>query len=369
MSDAIESRRRTGPTEARRAGSGAMTHSLRINGERIEPGSRVTLELPIAQLYTHAPMNMSVHVICGARDGPRLFLSAAIHGDELNGVEIIRRILHHPALKRIRGSLIAVPIVNVYGVLQQSRYLPDRRDLNRSFPGSERGSLAARLADLFMREIVAQATHGIDLHTGAAHRENFPQIRANLDDAATNDLAREFGVPVLLNSTLRDGSLREAASERGIPILLYEAGEALRFDEMAIRVGVKGVTNIMRALGMLPKARKRRPAPEPFVARSSLWVRAPESGILRPLCALGTRVRKGQRLGEIADPFGDAMAGVTAPSSGIVIGRLNLPLVHEGDALFHIARFEHVVEVAQRVETFQTVHTEIDNPDGEPPIL
>jgi predicted deacylase len=295
-------------------------------------------------------------------------VSAAIHGDEINGVEVIRRLLRLPALARLRGTLIAIPMVNVYGVINHSRYLPDRRDLNRSFPGSEHGSLAGRLADLFMQAIVAKSTHGIDIHTGAAHRANLPQIRANLDDPGTAELARAFGVPVLLNSNLRDGSLREAAAERGIPMLLYEAGEALRFDELAIRAGVRGVVNVLRHLGALPRikrSRKQSP-PEPFVARSSVWVRAPESGILRTLSPLGARVQRQACLGVIADPFGEKEIEVLAPHSGVIIGRTHLPLVLEGEALFHIARFEDSREVAQQVEDFQA---EAPVTPREPPIV
>jgi len=303
-------------------------------------------------------MTMPLHVIRGKRDGPRLFVCAAIHGDELTGVEIIRRSIKHPALRRLRGTLIAVPIVNVYGVIHHSRYLPDRRDLNRSFPGSERGSLTARLADLFMREIVDHCTHGIDLHTGALHRANLPQIRANLDQPETARLARAFAVPVLLNAQLRDGSLRAAAAERGISMLLYEAGEALRFDELAIRPGVQGIVNAMRALEMLPPSRRKHPLAEPFIARSSSWLRAPESGILRAVAALGARVKRGTLLGVVADPFGDAESEIRATSNGIIIGRTNLPLVHQGEAVFHIARFEDSREVAERLEAFQSIHEE-----------
>ena len=257
----------------------------------------MTINLPIGRLYTYDNLTMPIEVVNGRRGGPRLFVSAAIHGDELNGVEIIRRLLRHSALQRLRGTLIAVPVVNVHGLLHRSRYLPDRRDLNRSFPGSSRGSLAGRIADLFMREIVANCTHGIDLHTGAVHRENLPHIRANLDDPATLELARAFGVPVLLNSDLRDGSLREAAMEAGIPMLLYEGGEALRFHEVSIRSGLRGVLHVMRVLGMLPASRRHGHVVKPVVARSSSWVRAPESGVLRLQATLGTRVRKGDVYG------------------------------------------------------------------------
>ncbi|MDY6943691.1 MAG: succinylglutamate desuccinylase/aspartoacylase family protein [Pseudomonadota bacterium] len=340
-----------------------------INGHTIRAGERLTVDLPAGRLYTHAPMTIPVHIVSGKRHGPRLFISAAIHGDEINGVEIIRRLLKLPLMKRLRGTVLAVPIVNVHGFINHSRYLPDRRDLNRSFPGSEKGSLAARIAHIFMTEIVANSTHGIDLHTGARHRSNLPQIRANLEDPETERLARAFDVPVIISSTLRDGSLREVAAEQGIPSLLYEAGEALRFDELSIRAGVKGITNVMRALDMLPAAKRaatyRR---EPVVARSSTWVRAPESGVLRALVPLGGRVERGTLLGVVADPFGEREIELTSSYDGIVIGRTNLPLVNEGDALFHVGRFERPDAVEAKMDAF---HEEL-SPDGlgepDPPL-
>ncbi len=322
---------------------------ITIGGITVEPGERRSIDLEAGRLYTHSPTTMPVQVLCGQRPGPVLFVSAAIHGDELNGVEIIRRLLKVSALKRIRGTLIAVPIVNLHGFISLSRYFPDRRDLNRSFPGSERGSLAARVAHLFMTEIASQATHGIDLHTGAVHRSNLPQIRANLDDEPTLELARAFGTPLILNSALRDGSLRSAAQDYDIPILLYEAGEALRFDEFSIRGGVEGIIRVMRLLGMLPKTRKKPPR-EPAIARSSNWMRAPQSGLFRAYINLGDRVTKDETtLGVVSDPFGEAEVEIIAPFSGIVIGKLNLPLVNEGDALYHIARFHRTDIAHERV--------------------
>ena len=333
-----------------------MTNDFVIGGRSIPTRSRELIELPLPPLYTHTPLTLPVTVVRGAKDGPRLFISAAIHGDELNGTEIVRRLLRQPILKRLRGTLVAVPIVNIYGLIHHSRYLPDRRDLNRSFPGSERGSLAARLAHLFMKESVHNCTYGIDLHTGAIHRSNLPQIRGNLDDEETTSLAEAFGVPVLLNANLRDGSLRAAAAEHGIPMLLYEAGEALRFDEVPIRAGVKGIINVMRCLGMLPKSRSRRKSAstEPFIARSSTWVRAPSSGLFRKVAALGARVKRGDVLGLIDDPFAGDEYEVVSSANGIIIGCSEIPLVHEGEALFHIARFEDVKEVAGQVESFHT---------------
>lgn len=330
---------------------------LLIHDVRVAPGARATIELPAGRLYTHAPMSMPVQVVNGKQTGPRLFISAAIHGDEINGVEIIRRLLKLPILRRLKGTLITVPVVNVHGFINHSRYLPDRRDLNRSFPGSEKGSLAARLANIFMQEIVSNSTHGIDLHTGAIHRANLPQIRANLDDEETARLAGAFDVPVIISSNLRDGSLREAVAEYGIPMLLYEAGEALRFDEVSIRAGVNGIVKVMRMLEMLPPStRSTKKKNEPVIARSSAWVRTSDSGILRSMVPLGARVKKGRLLGVVADPFGEREILINSPFTGIVIGRINIPLVNEGDALFHIARFEDNRDVAIKVEEFQEQH-------------
>lgn len=330
-------------------------NSIEIAGTRVGPGKRAIVDLPVATLYTHSSVNMPVQVINGRRTGPTLFVSAAIHGDELNGVEVIRRLLRMKAVASLRGALIAVPIVNVHGFLDQSRYLPDRRDLNRSFPGSARGSLAARLAHIFGREIVSKADCGIDLHTGALHRSNLPQVRADLDDERTVELARAFGVPVLINANVRDGSLREYTAEKGIPMLVYEAGEALRFDEMSIRAGVRGVLSVMRVLGMLPPRRAARQV-EPVIARTTSWVRAPASGIVHMRAALGDRVAGDQVLASVGDAFGEVSSNAVSPFPGIVIGRSNLPLAHEGDALFNIAAFESVKRAEDSVGAFQAGH-------------
>jgi len=331
---------------------------LTINGCTIKPGQRLTLELPVTKLYTHTPIAIPIHVISGRKSGPRMFVCAAIHGDEINGVEIIRRLLKLSVLKRLRGTLISIPVVNAHGFLQHTRYLPDGRDLNRSFPGSERGSLAARLAHLFIEEIVKQCTHGIDIHTGAAHRTNLPQIRAYLDDPETLRLAQAFEVPVLLNSNIRDGSLREAAVELNIPLLLYEAGEALRFDELSIRAGVRGIVNVLRALEMLPASKKKSTGKKPFIARTNNWVRASASGIFVSRLNLGSLVQKNAVLGVISDPFGENETAVTSPYEGIVIGRTNLPLVNEGDALVHIGRFGNAGNVADEVFEFTSMYQE-----------
>jgi predicted deacylase len=328
-------------------------NTLEIGGIEIKPGETKRIKLPMPRLYTDTSLAIPVHVQRGKRAGPTLFVSAAIHGDELNGIEIVGRLLKNKALQKIRGTLIAVPMVNVYGVLNQSRYLPDRRDLNRSFPGSKKGSLAARIADLFLQEIVAKCDVGIDLHTGAIHRSNLPQIRANLDDSKTRELAKAFGVPVLLNADMRDGSLRQCAAELGTKVLLYEAGQALRYDEFSIRAGVKGIINVMRHIGMLNKSRSKGHQIEPFVARQSGWVRASESGLVNHISQLGDHVQKGAVLAVISDPYGTELDKILSPAEGVVIGKQNIPLAQTGEAMYHIAYFKQPDSVAEGVELLQ----------------
>lgn len=322
---------------------------FRLGTIEILPGQQRTVDLPVAKLYTHTEMDLTAHVIHGRRPGPTLFVSAALHGDEINGVEIIHRLLKRKLLTSLRGTLIAIPIVNSFGFIHHSRYLPDRRDLNRTFPGTETGSLTGRLASLFMREIASRCTHGIDLHTGSNHRFNLPHIRASLDDTETKRLARAFGAPVMVHSETRDGSLREAIAERGMPMLLFEAGEALRFDELSIRTGLRGIIAVMRAIGMLPEKSSKRTHPV-FHSIASKWVRAPISGMITRRVAIGSQVKKGELIGVVSDPYGDTERSIMAPVSGIVLGRLELPLVYQGDAIFHIAVLEGDPEAGQLVE-------------------
>jgi len=325
--------------------------AFEIGATTIIAGTRRTVNLPMSLLSNHTPMDIPIHVIHGKQDGPRLFISAAIHGDELNGVEIIRRILKNTRMKRLKGTLVAVPIVNVYGFLAHSRYLPDRRDLNRSFPGNEKGSLTSQLAYLFMKEVVLRCTHGIDLHTGAIHRSNLPQIRADLTDPMMEQLAQSFSAPLVLHSDLRDGSLRLAATDKQIPTMLYEAGEALRFDELSIRLGVRGIMRVMQSLGMFGK----QPPPEKntsVVSRSSYWVRAPTGGIFQSLLHLGAKIKKGETVGMVTDPMGTTEMLVEAGEPGILIGRTNLPVVNQGDALFHIAKVHNATKAEKVVAEF-----------------
>jgi len=309
---------------------------ITIGGAEVRAGTRVTIDLPTAHLYTHTEMTMPVHVVHGRRSGPRLFVCAAIHGDEINGVEVIRRLLRLKLLGEVKGTLIAIPIVNVYGFINHTRYLPDRRDLNRSFPGSRSGSLAARVANLFMEEIVANCTHGIDIHTGSNHRFNMPQIRAALDDDETVRLAKSFGAPLVIDSRLRDGSLREAADERAIPLLLYESGESNRFYEPFVKLGLRGIVRVMREIGMLKKEKTSKRTVEPLFADTTTWVRAPMSGMMEAPASVGGTVKKGGVLCKVVDPLGEKREPITSPVTGVIIARRMLPLFYEGDALFHI---------------------------------
>lgn len=333
--------------------------TLTIAGHTIAGGESKKIEMPVARLYTDTEMTMPIYVKRAKKPGPTVFVSAAIHGDEIIGIEIIRRLMRRKQLRPLCGTLIFVPIVNVYGVLHKSRYMPDRRDLNRSFPGSEKGSLTGRFAYQFLHEIVNQCDYGIDLHTGAIHRSNYPQIRANLSDDETLALAQAFNVPVILNSDLRDGSLRQCADDSQCKILLYEAGEALRFDEFSIRAGEKGVINVLRHLGLLrqssgkaTKASKKTPV-EPIVAKKSAWLRATSSGIVNDKAKMGDSVAAGDVLAEISNPFGELLDVVKAKKRGIIIGKQNIPLVQEGDAMFHVALFDELEEASEAIEQYE----------------
>lgn len=330
-----------------------MADILKIDGHKIKLGERKRFEIKIAKLFDHTEMTIPVEVIRGKQDGPSIFLSAAIHGDEINGVEVIKRLLcRHKLLSKIKGTIIAVPIVNVFGFNRNFRYLPDRRDLNRCFPGAKNGSLASRIAYKFMKEIVEKCEYGFDIHTGSAHRFNLPQIRTYLDNPETEKLARACRTPVILHSGIRDGSLRHAASSKGVKTLLFEGGEALRYDEKIIKSAENAIYSVLSEIGILDKKfiKSKISAPrDVFIARSSHWIRAPHSGSLHRRKNIGNKVKKGEVLGVISDPFGIEKHYVRAKKTGIIIGITMLPLVNDGDALFHIATFDDARAVADEV--------------------
>ena len=329
-----------------------------IGGDRVEAGTRKTVKVPVSLMSDHTPMTMSAHVIHGRRDGPVVFVSAGLHGDEIIGIEIVRRLLGLPIIKSLRGTLIAVPIVNAFGFFNHSRYLPDRRDLNRCFPGSEEGSLASRLAHIFMTEIVQRSDLGIDLHSAAVHRTNMPQVRITQGNRETLRLARIFGAPVIMRSALRHGSLRGAAKDVGVNVLLYEAGEALRFDEMSIRAGVSGILRVLNAQGMLPNKGISKAKRKPLYSQSSRWIRARQGGLLRSYKSEGDMVEKDEVLAVVSDPFGEIEMNIVSDHPGLIVGRSVFPSVNEGDALYHIAE---VADVDEAEETLEHIATQLEN--------
>jgi predicted deacylase len=325
-----------------------INEPITVGNVTVRPGRKVQIELPFARVVTGATESLPVKVINGRSAGPNIWLSAAIHGDELNGIQIIRRVIRDIDAKTLRGAIIAVPIVNPLGFITQSRYLPDRRDLNRSFPGSARGSTASRLAHLFMEEVVAQCSVGIDLHTATNHRINHPQLRANLDDRSTLGLVRAFGAPFSIHARLRDGSLRQAAAERDVTVLLYEAGQANRFDDGPIETGVAGVMRTLRAMGMIDARLPKAPATT--LIRRTRWVRARRGGISDLEVDLGDHVIAGQTVASISDAFGTRPTQVKAPETGWVIAQSLRPLVNLGDGLVHIATSSRGPDRDERAE-------------------
>lgn len=324
-----------------------------LGGHIIEPGTKQTILFPAPNLNTQIKMDIPVNVFHGKKSGPKLFLFSAIHGDELNGIEIIRRVHEQIKVKHLAGTLITMPVVNMHGVIMQTRYFSDRRDLNRSFPGAKKGTLAARLAYGLMKHIVLQCNYGIDLHTGAYSRINMPQLRVDFTTPGAKEFARSFNSPIILDSKQRDGSLRQAASKMGIPIIVYEGGEALRYNELCIRAGTRGVLNVLIYLKMIkPKNQLNVKKSKLIIAKTSRWVRAPASGLVQPMADVLTRtVKKGEILANIHDPLlVNPSVKIVAPFEGIVIGQSLKAIATEGDAIFHIASYKKVSGIRASIE-------------------
>lgn len=312
--------------------------AFKIGEHKIAAGKRARIELPIGYLMSGTPVALPLVVTHGRTDGPTMWLTAAVHGDEIAGVEIIRRVHEQLDPTTMAGTVIAIPVVNVHGFNNGDRYLPDRRDLNRSFPGTLRGSLASRIAYLMMNEVVARSDFGIDLHTGSDHRTNLPQIRANLDDPKTLKLAKAFGAPVLIHSHTRDGSLRQSATDTGGTALLYEGGEADRFDEDAIAIATAGIQRVLKQQKITTDGPRR--AKKGHVSRTSNWIRATRSGIVHMERNLGDHVSAGELIATIYDPFGKRLSTLKTRHPGIIIGCTQRPLVNRGDAVIHIAQID-----------------------------
>lgn len=329
----------------------AQAEPFTIAGETVGPGARRTLAIPVSRQLTGLSASLALQVLHGVRPGPCVFVSAAIHGDEINGVAIVQRLSKTLDPAQMAGTLILAPAVNIYGLVNHARYLPDRRDLNRSFPGNLSGSLAAQLAHTFLEHVIARCTLGIDLHTAAVHRYNLPQIRIAADSPYLVELAMAFGAPVIVESPLRDGSMRELAHERGTPMLLLEAGEALRFDKLSIDIGAAGVERVLAHIGMIAADDGLANVGIPARANRSVWVRVPRGGITHRECQSGDLVHAGDLLGTVTGLFGEDATELVSPIAGIVIGHATLPVVNQGDAVFHIAEVANLEHAGERIDS------------------
>lgn len=312
-----------------------------IAGKDIAPGTTADVAFPITTMATGTASSLAVRVLHGAKPGPAVFVSAAIHGDEIIGTAVVQRLAQALAPEELAGTVLLVPVANIFGFLNRSRYLPDRRDLNRSFPGSTGGSLAGQIAHIFYNEVVARCELGIDIHSAAIHRYNLPQIRIAAGDKRLTELAMAFGAPVIIESPLRDGSLRDMAQKRGVAMLLLETGEALRFDRLSIETGVAGVNRVLAHLGMVEADDGLTTVGIPARANRSVWVRSPRGGVAHFVRESGAAVRRGDVLGRVSGLLGEDSQDIISPLDGIIIGHATLPVVHQGDALFHIAAIAH----------------------------
>jgi hypothetical protein len=300
----------------------------------VAPGTSQRLSWSATELFEGVPVSTPVLVANGSASGPTLCLTAAVHGDELNGIEMVRRVFHNIEPKKLSGALIGVPIVNVQGFRRGSRYLPDRRDLNRYFPGNPSGSAAARIAHSLFNEVISHCDALVDLHTGSFERSNLPQLRADLRNPDVVTLTRGFGAMVVLHSKPTVGTLRHAATLAGIPAVTVEAGGPSQLELVEVKHGVKGIETLLTTLGMTRRLRLWGD-PEPIYYRSS-WVRADNGGILLSDVSLGSTVRKGDLLGSITDPMNNARTEIRSPYSGRIIGMARNQVVMPGFAAFHV---------------------------------
>lgn len=308
--------------------------NLTIASQIIRPGESTEININIARLPSRTLIDTPIYVYRGLEEGPVLSLTAGMHGDEINGMEIVRRILDNGYNKVKRGTVLCMPIINMYGFLNYSREVPDGKDINRSFPGSKGGSLASRVAWHVTHEIIPAIDYGIDFHTGGAMRTNYPQVRCVMQDQKNAELAMAFHAPYTIDSPFRPHSLRQTAAKHEKNIIVYEGGESIRYDQQAIEEGVNGTLRLMKYLNMIDEA----PAPsvENKIIWSSSWIRAKYAGLFQPVIQSGEFVKKNQLIGAITDPFGSFKEPIKSPASGYVVGLNNNPVANAGDALVHL---------------------------------
>jgi len=305
-----------------------------IGNQEIQPGEFREININIARLPSHTLIDTPIYVSRSQNDGPVLALIAGMHGDELNGMEVVRRVLDRGLHKVKRGTVVCMPVINIYGFLNYSREVPDGKDVNRSFPGRKNGSLASRVAYYLMHDVIPSIDCGIDFHTGGAMRANYPQVRAVLRDDANLQLANAFCAPFTIDTAFRPNSLRKEASRKGKRIIVYEGGESLRFDPVAIEEGVAGTLRLMKHLDMIDSAPE--PKEENRVIWNTSWIRAKHAGLFQPNIQCGQLVHRGEWVGTITDPFGEFKEEIKSSQTGFVIGLNNGPVINAGDALIHL---------------------------------
>jgi hypothetical protein len=306
-----------------------------IGGVKVPRGESRDIRLELSHSYTGDTISLPVHVLRGKRSGPTVFITAAMHGDEINGTGILHEILFEEPLELLAGTLILVPVANVFGFETQDRYMPDRRDLNRFFPGNPTGSLTTRAAHIIFSNVVLQSDFGIDLHTAATGRTNYPNVRGDLRDPGVRRLAKAFGCELIVEGKGPEGSLRREAVKAGRPTILLEAGEPSKMEPTVQETGVRGILNVLSELGMIDHV-PTRPAYQTKVQRST-WVRAESAGILRFHVGPGEIVSAGQPLATNVSVFGKAQNTLHAPVDGIVLGMTTLPAVKPGEPVCHLA--------------------------------
>jgi len=335
--------------------------NLQFCNETIHPGESLSLALPLPELFSCAPLYMPIKIVHGKKQGPCVLITAAMHGNEFNGTEIINRLVSLNSMKQLSGTLIAVPVMNVYGLMNRSRHLHNGIELDRCFPGSKSGTHAARMAHLFTKQVFSKADVCIDLQTGFLNHTNLPQVYIGADHEKI--LAEAFNAPVISKALLEKGTLRFLANKHRKPFISYVAGEAMRLDEHAIKVGVSGMLNVLRQLQMLPSLKKHKSDKakklKNFYTEKNLWVRASTSGVSHTKHKLGQSVKKGEALCIIKDPFGATENEIVyAPEDAVIVGKNNLPLVHEGERLFQLAVFSSMQHAASHLEDWKDKSTE-----------
>lgn len=315
---------------------------INICGVDIQPGEKLTLAMPTPEIYTCAPLHIPMHIVHGKKEGPRLLICATLYGDEVNGIDIVDRLLNLTSIKNIYGTLLCIPVMNVYGLINSERFLPDGKDLAESFPGSESGSFASRLAHLFSSEVINQMTHCLNIRSGFHNTFKLPQVYYHPEDHAAIEMAQAFGTPIIRPSQEKTGFFYSESGKPKLPTLIYEGGESNRSDEYTIKLGLRGIVKVLRSLEMIrskPKVKGEKSSSYQTIGTE--WVRAPSSGLLHLIKKIGKHVEVGETLGTISDPFGSTKKyDVVSPTKGILSAVTTHPHVHEGQGIIEIAEIE-----------------------------